>query len=46
MTGPLALITWFRTQLSVAHGLLCASTLNFVVITTLEIIGGEVVKSL
>ena len=28
MTRPLALIKWFRTQLSVARALLCASTLN------------------
>ena len=28
MTRPLALITWFRTQLSVARALLCASTLK------------------
>ena len=28
MTRPLEVITWFRTQISVARALLCASTLN------------------
>ena len=46
MTCPLALITWFRTQLSVAPAaLLCASTLNLFLSARVQRIA-NVVKNL
>ena len=39
MTRPLALITWFSTQLSVARALLCASTLKALLLHYVTVIG-------